>query len=1219
MVVALKFIPKIGRSEKELLGLKREVQIMRDLKHPNIVLMLDHCETEAEFVVVTEYAEGDLFQILEDDGNLSEEQVRAISSQLVSALYYLHSHRILHRDMKPQNILLSKDGTVKLCDFGFARELSLDTVMVRSIKGTPLYMSPELVLERPYDHNSDLWALGCIVYELLVGTPPFYTHNIFQLVSMITQQTVRWPRGISPELKDFLQGLLTKDPNKRLSWPDLLKHPFIKDLVTVIDDGAANSPFTSPLNEEQQQLRSQMCENAGKGSVHSRILSKARKRVAKTKEKVIRKEPECVKKIPAQKESNHEPTLPSPSEHQISKDYDREFNREERGRQSIQKVHLDNEDSDDEWAALLDATDPTVAQLSTPFLLLQDSTFRQRVQSRLQDCRPPLTLEAASGLRPALRVTCNLLMSACDPALLSELCLQLQLPQLLLQLISQSLHGDLQQHPWAITFLSDLFALLNSYYSFKKHPESSSQLEACEGLFLKILDTLLNGPSKEEKALQELGLKCLVSLCQCADCHTLSDCERLYISLQSEHRGILDKLIERSQNPNTVDPVKSGVSEGERVIGIFTDALASVCDIPRSKLHWRIKEPVSLYVTEEFLSDAGVLYDKFVTRLEQPPSTLSALKILYSGCHNSLNFCKHLANDIRSMQCIVSLLDGEVSRRDIVHIHVAEQALLLLAVLVLRLQVLTDQISYAVTLLPHFLTCNLPPLVVSSVVLTCAVQDHTESIPLPQDTVICALKMTFEEMQHVISPPLGSGIYDWIFHLLQQLINQDEELFVAVCEEGPFLWQQMSHLLVCGRRARLEGDTPRMNECTQPDWNLISVRGIVSFLEMVLLTSVQDPDRFLSLVKSSDQVAMTVMNHLLNPSFLAHVTEACQWCGWDVSQTLSDIVLPVSQLLCIPFSLEAPDESLTEILQSLRDLHTVTRLLQVCLQLPQLHTELPMSLICRLVLMDPGFLDEFSQAVDSSDELIIWLGNAVHSGQDSLTCDLLSVFCHLVRVSHSFLPLLRKIVGKWEDLLSRLLQAPASDVRAAACHLAGNLARHGENLSQDVVKSLLNSLSDRDARIRCSAAFAVGNTAFHEAERATYSPWMSVATSKFLTLLRDPQSKTRAHAASALGNLGNVPVEEEQASLLTLKVPNLLLQSACTDQEEAVRLASLVALRSLSEAPQVRQHLLSLNAGEKLSASLSKKPMYSLPRTGRVTWVHHCEKLIHLLRATETS
>lgn len=196
-VVALKFIPKLGRSEKELRNLQREIEIMRGLWHPNIVHMLDSFETDKEVVVVTDYAEGELFQILEDDGKLPEDQVQAIAAQLVSALYYLHSHRILHRDMKPQNILLAKGGGIKLCDFGFARAMSTNTMVLTSIKGTPLYMSPELVEERPYDHTADLWSVGCILYELAVGTPPFYTTSIFQLVSLILKDPVRWPSTIS--------------------------------------------------------------------------------------------------------------------------------------------------------------------------------------------------------------------------------------------------------------------------------------------------------------------------------------------------------------------------------------------------------------------------------------------------------------------------------------------------------------------------------------------------------------------------------------------------------------------------------------------------------------------------------------------------------------------------------------------------------------------------------------------------------------------------------------------------------------------------------------------------------------------------------------------------------------------------------------------------------------------------------------------------------------
>ncbi|KAJ4775661.1 serine/threonine protein kinase 2 [Rhynchospora pubera] len=161
--VAMKFILKHGKTEKDLHNLRQEIEILRKLKHENIIEMLDAFETPQEFCVVTEFAQGELFEVLEDDKCLPEEQVQAIAKQLVKALHYLHSNRIIHRDMKPQNILISSGSVVKLCDFGFARAMSVNTVVLRSIKGTPLYMAPELVQEQPYNHTADLWSLGVIL------------------------------------------------------------------------------------------------------------------------------------------------------------------------------------------------------------------------------------------------------------------------------------------------------------------------------------------------------------------------------------------------------------------------------------------------------------------------------------------------------------------------------------------------------------------------------------------------------------------------------------------------------------------------------------------------------------------------------------------------------------------------------------------------------------------------------------------------------------------------------------------------------------------------------------------------------------------------------------------------------------------------------------------------------------------------------------------------
>ncbi|EPY20964.1 fused, partial [Strigomonas culicis] len=226
-IVAMKFIVKKGKNEKELRNLRSEIEILTKLNHDNIITLFDSFETDLEFVVVMEYAQGELYEILEDDKRLPEDVVRKIAKQLVQALNYLHSNRIIHRDMKPQNILIGQNGAVKLADFGFARSMSYNTMVLTSIKGTPLYMAPELVQEQPYNHSADLWSLGCILYELYYGKPPFYTNNLYALINQIVRDPVQFEEPISSDFKSFLTKLLKKQVSQRLNWPHLLTDPFV--------------------------------------------------------------------------------------------------------------------------------------------------------------------------------------------------------------------------------------------------------------------------------------------------------------------------------------------------------------------------------------------------------------------------------------------------------------------------------------------------------------------------------------------------------------------------------------------------------------------------------------------------------------------------------------------------------------------------------------------------------------------------------------------------------------------------------------------------------------------------------------------------------------------------------------------------------------------------------------------------------------------------------
>lgn len=260
-IVAIKMINKLGQTKDDLISFRREIDILRNVDHPNIMRFLDIIETDTDFCLVSELARGDLFTIIDDQQTLPEEVLKTIAAQLVSALSNLHSRRIIHRDLKPQNVLICANNALKLCDFGFARALSCTTLVLTSIKGTPLYMAPELVQEQPYDEKVDVWSLGVILYELYFGKPPFYTNSIYRLIQMIVNETITWPGQISPDFKEFLMLMLQKDPSRRVPCKDLLNHPFISSVsLQSFDDSQyrfKKELFDSAIEESLSETSSQ--------------------------------------------------------------------------------------------------------------------------------------------------------------------------------------------------------------------------------------------------------------------------------------------------------------------------------------------------------------------------------------------------------------------------------------------------------------------------------------------------------------------------------------------------------------------------------------------------------------------------------------------------------------------------------------------------------------------------------------------------------------------------------------------------------------------------------------------------------------------------------------------------------------------------------------------------------------------------------------------------
>lgn len=206
--------------EKKTQYVTREKEVLSKLNHPFFVRLYFTFQDKEKLYFGLSYAKkGELLPYIIKLGSFDLNCTRFYSAEVVSALEHLHGLGIIHRDLKPENILLDGDMHIKITDFGTAKILSgtdVDQKGRNSFVGTAQYVSPELLTDKRANKSSDLWALGCIIYQLLSGLPPFRASNEYQIFKKIIALDYEFPNGFPEVPKDLVQKLLVLDPTKRL-------------------------------------------------------------------------------------------------------------------------------------------------------------------------------------------------------------------------------------------------------------------------------------------------------------------------------------------------------------------------------------------------------------------------------------------------------------------------------------------------------------------------------------------------------------------------------------------------------------------------------------------------------------------------------------------------------------------------------------------------------------------------------------------------------------------------------------------------------------------------------------------------------------------------------------------------------------------------------------------------------------------------------------------
>ena len=226
-IVALKVLYKSQLQQSHVEHqLRREIEIQSHLRHPNILRLYGYFYDQNRVYLILEYAaRGELYKELKKARRFSEQRSATYVASLARALLYCHKKHVIHRDIKPENLLIGIKGELKIADFGWS--VHAPHSRRQTLCGTLDYLPPEMVEGRDHDHAVDVWSLGVLAYEFLVGVPPFEAEGHSETYKRICKVDLRFPDHVSAGARDLITQLLVKDPEDGMSLRKVSVHPWI--------------------------------------------------------------------------------------------------------------------------------------------------------------------------------------------------------------------------------------------------------------------------------------------------------------------------------------------------------------------------------------------------------------------------------------------------------------------------------------------------------------------------------------------------------------------------------------------------------------------------------------------------------------------------------------------------------------------------------------------------------------------------------------------------------------------------------------------------------------------------------------------------------------------------------------------------------------------------------------------------------------------------------